>query len=42
MRQPSGALSTAPALPVVGRLFAGSAPNADGHTAWQSQFAWHS
>lgn len=42
MRQPSGAPSTAPALPVVGRLFAGHWPNADGYTAWQSQFAWHS
>ena len=42
MRQPDGALSTAPARPVVGRLFAGSWPNADGYTAWQSQFAWHS
>jgi WD40-like Beta Propeller Repeat len=42
MRQPSGALSTAPALRVAGRLFAGSGPNADGRTAWQTQFAWHS
>jgi hypothetical protein len=42
MRQPSGAPSTAPAQPVVGRLFAGHWPNADGYTAWQSQFAWHS
>ena len=42
MRQPTGALSTAPARRVVGRLFAGSWPNADGYTAWQSQFAWHS
>jgi WD40-like Beta Propeller Repeat len=42
MRQPNGAQSTAPARPVVGRLFAGSWPNADGYTGWQSQFAWHS
>src|ERR1700722_6622625 len=42
MRLPTGALSTAPAQPVVGRLFAGSRPNASGYTAWQSQFAWHS
>jgi WD40-like Beta Propeller Repeat len=42
MRLPDGAESTAPALPVVGRLFAGSWPNAGGYTAWQSQFAWHS
>jgi WD40-like Beta Propeller Repeat len=42
MRQPNGAPSTAPARPVVGRLFAGSWPNADGYTGWQSQFAWHS
>jgi hypothetical protein len=42
MRLPTGALSTAPAQPVVHRLFAGSWPNADGYTAWQSQFAWHS
>jgi hypothetical protein len=42
MRLPTGALSTAPAQPVVGRLFAGSRPNANGYTAWQSQFAWHS
>jgi hypothetical protein len=42
MRQPNGAPSTAPARPVVGRLFAGSWPNADGYTGWQSQFAWRS
>jgi hypothetical protein len=42
MRQPNGAPSTAPARPVVGRLFAGSWPNADGYTAWRTQFAWHS
>jgi len=42
MRQPNGAPSSAPARPVVGRLFAGSWPNADGYTGWQSQFAWHS
>jgi dipeptidyl aminopeptidase/acylaminoacyl peptidase len=42
MRQPTGALSTAPARQVVGSLFAGSRPNANGYTAWQSQFAWHS
>jgi len=42
MRQPNGAPSTAPARPVVGRLFAGRWPNADGYTGWQSQFAWHS
>jgi hypothetical protein len=42
MRLRTGALSTAPAQPVVGRLFAGSRPNANGYTAWQSQFAWHS
>jgi hypothetical protein len=42
MRQPNGAPSTAPARPVVGRLFAGSWPNANGYTAWQTQFAWHS
>jgi hypothetical protein len=42
MRQPSGAPSSAPARPVVGRLFAGSWPNEAGYTAWQSQFAWHS
>ena len=42
MRRSDGALSTAPALPVVGRLFAASWPNANGYTAWQSQFAWHS
>jgi dipeptidyl aminopeptidase/acylaminoacyl peptidase len=42
MRLPNGALSTAPAVPVVGRLFAGSWPNANGHTAWRSQFAWRS
>jgi hypothetical protein len=42
MRRPDGAPSTAPALPVVGQLFAASWPNANGHTAWRSQFAWHS
>jgi WD40-like Beta Propeller Repeat len=42
MRLPDGAQSAAPALPVVGRLFAGSWPNANGYTAWPSQFAWHS
>jgi hypothetical protein len=42
MRRPDGALSTAPALPVVGKLFAASWPNANGHTAWRSQFAWRS
>jgi hypothetical protein len=42
MQLPDGALSTAPAVPVVGRLFAGGWPNADGYTAWPSQFAWHS
>ena len=42
MRRPDGAPSTAPALPVVGRLFAASWPSANGHTAWRSQFAWHS
>ena len=42
MRRSDGALSTAPALPVVGQLFAASWPNANGHTAWRSQFAWHS
>jgi len=42
MRQPNGAPSTAPARPVVGKLFAGSWPNADGYTAWRTQFAWHS
>jgi hypothetical protein len=42
MRLPSGALSAAAALPVVGKLFAGSWPNANGYTAWKSQFAWHS
>jgi WD40-like Beta Propeller Repeat len=42
MRQSNGAPSSAPARPVVGRLFAGSWPNADGYTGWQSQFAWHS
>jgi hypothetical protein len=42
MRRSDGAPSTAPALPVVGQLFAASWPNADGHTAWKSQFAWHS
>jgi hypothetical protein len=42
MRQPNGAPSTAPAHPVVGALFAGSWPNANGFTAWHSQFAWHS
>ena len=42
MRLPTGALSTAPARPVVRSLFAGSWPNASGYTAWQSQFAWHS
>ena len=42
MRQPNGAPSSGPARPVVGRLFAGSWPNADGYTGWQSQFAWHS
>ena len=40
--QADGYPSAAPALPVVGRLFAGSWPNADGYTGWQSQFAWHS
>jgi dipeptidyl aminopeptidase/acylaminoacyl peptidase len=39
---PSGYLSTAPALPVVSRLFAGDWPNFYGYTAWQSQFAWYS
>jgi Tol biopolymer transport system component len=38
----SGDLPTAPALPVVSRLFAGNWPNLNGYTAWQSQFAWHS
>jgi hypothetical protein len=42
MRLPTGALSTGSARPVVRRLFAGSWPNANGYTAWQSQFAWHS
>ena len=42
MRRSDGALSTAPALPVVGQLFAAGWPNANGHTAWRSQFAWHS
>jgi hypothetical protein len=42
MRQSNGAPSSGPARPVVGRLFAGSWPNADGYTGWQSQFAWHS
>jgi hypothetical protein len=42
MRQPNGTPSTGPARPVVGRLFAGSWPNADGYTGWQSQFAWRS
>jgi hypothetical protein len=42
MRQSNGAPSTAPARPVVSRLFAGRWPNADGYTAWHSQFAWHS
>jgi hypothetical protein len=42
MRQPNGAPSAAPARPVVGRLFAGNWPNANGYTAWQAQFAWHS
>ena len=42
MRQPAGALSTAPARRVVGRLFLGGEPNASGYTGWQSQFAWHS
>ena len=42
MRLPAGALSTAPAQLVVGSLFAGSWPNANGYTAWQTQFAWHS
>jgi WD40-like Beta Propeller Repeat len=42
MRRSDGAPSTAPALPVVGGLFAAGWPNADGYTAWQSQFAWHS
>jgi hypothetical protein len=41
MRGSDGAPSTAPARPVVGRLFAASWPNANGHTAWHSQFAWH-
>jgi len=34
--------SDAPAVRVAGRLFAGKAPNVNGYTAWQSQFAWHS
>jgi WD40-like Beta Propeller Repeat len=34
--------STAPAARVVSRLFAGSWPNSNGYTAWQTQFAWHS
>jgi Tol biopolymer transport system component len=37
----SGDLPTAPARPVVSRLFAGNWPNTNGYTAWQSQFAWH-
>jgi WD40-like Beta Propeller Repeat len=42
MRLATGALSTAPAQQVVNRLFAGIRPDANGYTAWQSQFAWHS
>jgi hypothetical protein len=38
----NGYLSTAPPQLVVGSLFAGSWPNANGYTAWQTQFAWHS
>ena len=38
----NGALSGAPAVSVVGRLFTGNWPNVDGFTAWQSQFAWYS
>jgi dipeptidyl aminopeptidase/acylaminoacyl peptidase len=40
--QANGYPSAAPAQLVVGSLFAGSWPNANGYTAWQSQFAWHS
>ena len=38
----NGALSGAPAVSVVGRLFTGDWPNVDGFTAWESQFAWYS
>jgi dipeptidyl aminopeptidase/acylaminoacyl peptidase len=40
--QANGYPSAAPAQLVVGSLFAGSWPNANGYTAWQTQFAWHS
>jgi TolB protein len=36
----NGFPSDAPAVPIVGKLFAGNWPNANGHTGWHSQFAW--